>query len=85
EARRPRIADPVSGTIFALDPDIPIDRQRIRVTVKGAAANHRLLLDKRDIGRAEDSPLILAGPGRHALTLVDAEGRAVDRVLFQQR
>ena len=85
EARRPRIADPVSGTIFALDPDIPIDRQRIRVTVRGAATGHRLLLDKRDIGMAEAGPLLLAGPGRHALTLVDGEGRPVDRVLFQIR
>lgn len=85
EARRPRISDPVSGTVFALDPDIPIARQRIRVTVKGATANHRLLLDEQDIGPADASPLILAGPGRHALTLVDADGHPVDRALFQMR
>jgi penicillin-binding protein 1C len=85
EARRPRISDPVSGTVFALDPDIPIARQRIRVTVKGATANHRLLLDRQDIGPADAGPLILAGPGRHALTLVDADGRPVDRSLFQMR
>ena len=84
-ARRPRISDPVSGAVYALDPDIPIDRQRIRVMVAGAVAGGRLSLDRRDIGPAEDRPLILAGPGRHALTLLDASGRAVDRVLFQVR
>src|SRR3546814_10060235 len=34
-ARRPRITSPVSGSVYALDPDIPIDRQRLAVTVSG--------------------------------------------------
>lgn len=85
EARRPRIADPVAGAVYAIDPDIPIDRQRIRVATMGAVAGHRLQLDKRDLGPADSQPLVLAGPGQHRLLLVDPAGKAVDRVLFSVR
>lgn len=84
-ARRPRIADPVAGTVYAIDPDIPMDRQRIRIATSGAVEGHRLMLDRRDLGPADGQPLIFAGPGQHRLLLVDAGGRAVDRVLFSVR
>jgi penicillin-binding protein 1C len=84
-SRRPRIANPVSGSVFALDPDIPKDRQRLGVSVTGEAAGHRLLLDKRDIGAVEDAPQILAPPGAHRLVLIDAGGQVVDQVLFTVR
>ncbi|TVV76353.1 penicillin-binding protein 1C [Sphingomonas solaris] len=84
-ARRPRITAPVSGSVYALDPDIPLPRQRLRIAVAGGAAGHRLLLDGRDLGAASASPLILAGPGPHWLVLTDTGGRAVDRVLFTMR
>ncbi len=85
EARRARIASPVSGSIYALDPDIPIDRQRIRILVAGAVAGHRLILDKRDIGPAEAQPLILPGPGAHRLQLRDGSGAVIDQVLVTIR
>nr|WP_238147290.1 penicillin-binding protein 1C [Rhizorhabdus dicambivorans] len=85
EARRARIASPVSGSIYALDPDIPIDRQRIRILVSGAVAGHRLLLDRKDIGPAGAQPLVLPGPGAHRLVLADPVGRTVDQVLFTVR
>ncbi|MET0268936.1 MAG: penicillin-binding protein 1C [Sphingomonas sp.] len=84
-ARRPRIASPVAGSVFALDPDIPIRHQRIRIATSGAAGGLRLRLDARDLGPAGDAPLVLAGPGRHRLALLDAQGRVVDRVLFAVR
>ena len=85
EARRARITSPVSGSVYALDPDIPIERQRIRVLVTGAVVDHRLILDRRDIGQAQAQPLILPGPGAHRLVLRDAKGRVVDRILFTVR
>ena len=85
EARRPRITNPVSGSIFALDPDIPLDRQRMSVAVSGAVAGHRLLLDKRDLGAADAKPLIIATPGAHRLVLVDISGKVMDQVLFTVR
>ncbi|KKC27157.1 penicillin-binding protein [Sphingomonas sp. SRS2] len=85
EARRARITSPLSGSVYALDPDIPIDRQRIRILVSGAVANHRLILDRRDVGPAAAQPLVLPGPGAHRLILRDAKGRAADQILFTVR
>jgi penicillin-binding protein 1C len=84
-ARRPRITSPVSGTVFALDPDIPIDRQRMGIAVTGPVEGHRLILDRRDLGEAGSAPLILAGPGVHLLALVDPSGRVIDRARFVVR
>ena len=84
-ARRPRITNPVSGSVYALDPDIPVGRQRLAVGVSGAVAAHRLLLDRRDLGAADAHPLMIAGPGRHLLRLVDIGGRIVDQVVFTIR
>ncbi len=85
ESRRPRIANPVSGSVFALDPDIPIARQRMGVAVNGEVTGHRLLLDKRDIGSADSRPQLLAFPGIHQLALVDPAGKVIDRVQFTMR
>ena len=84
-ARRPRIVNPVSGSVFALDPDIPIDRQRMGIAVTGAVAGHRLVLDRRDLGDAEARPQVLAGPGMHRLALLDPGGRVIDQVRFTVR
>jgi penicillin-binding protein 1C len=84
-ARRPRITNPLSGSVYALDPDIPIDRQRMGIGVTGAVEGHRLVLNRRDLGAADARPLVLAGPGRHVLTLVDPGGKVIDRVLFTVR
>lgn len=84
-SRRPHITNPVSGSIFALDPDIPIERQRLAVQVSGEVAGHRLLLDKKDLGDAAARPQIVAPRGAHRLVLVDPAGRAVDQVLFTIR
>ena len=84
-ARRPRIVNPVSGSVFALDPDIPIDRQRMGVAVTGAVAGHRLVLDRRNLGDADSRPQVLAGPGMHRLALLDASGRVIDQVRFTVR
>jgi penicillin-binding protein 1C len=84
-ARRPRITNPVSGSVFALDPDIPIDRQRMGVAVTGAVVGHRLVLDRTDLGDADARPQVLAGPGVHSLALLDAGGRVIDRIRFTVR
>ncbi|WP_426258342.1 penicillin-binding protein 1C [Sphingomonas sp. DC1600-2] len=85
ESRRPRITNPVSGSVYAIDPDIPHDRQRLAVDVSGAVTAHRLWLDKTDIGAADSQPEIIAGPGTHRLRLTDVGGRVVDQVMFTIR
>ena len=84
-ARRPRITNPVTGTVYAIDPDIPPDRQRVAVTVTGAVTAHRLMLDNRTLGAADSQPQILAPPGQHHLRLIDVSGHVVDQVLFTIR
>ncbi|WP_422059150.1 penicillin-binding protein 1C [Sphingopyxis sp.] len=84
-ARRPRITSPVSGSVYALDPDIPIDRQRLAVIVSGDAPGYRLILDKRILGDADAGQQILPRPGIHLLALVDPGGRMIDRVRFTVR
>ena len=84
-ARRPRIVNPVSGSVFALDPDIPIDRQRMGIAVTGSVEGHRLVLDRRDLGDADARPQVLAGPGVHQLALLDPGGRVIDQVRFTVR
>lgn len=84
-ARRPRITSPVSGSVYALDPDIPLDRQRLAVTVSGAVAGYRLILDKKPLGDADAGQQILPRPGSHMLALVDPGGRMIDRVRFTVR
>ena len=79
------IVNPIAGTVYAIDPDIPSDRQRFAVGVTGSVASHRLLLDDRDLGPASASPLVLAAPGRHLLQLIDVAGRVVDQVRFTIR
>ncbi|MEI4506551.1 penicillin-binding protein 1C [Sphingopyxis sp. CCNWLW253] len=84
-ARRPRITSPVSGSVYALDPDIPIDRQRLAVIVSGSVTGYRLILDKKTLGDADAGQQILPRPGVHMLTLVDPGGRMIDRVRFTVR
>ena len=84
-ARRPRITSPVSGSVYALDPDIPIDRQRIRLATTGAVSGERLWLDRQALGPADAVPMVLPGPGPHHLALTDGGGRVIDRVLFTVR
>lgn len=84
-ARRPRITSPVSGSVYALDPDIPINRQRLGFAVTGEVAGHRLRLDLRDLGDAATAPMILAGPGPHRLALIDPSGHVVDQSRFTVR
>lgn len=84
-ARRPRITNPVSGSVYALDPDIPIDRQRLGFAVTGEVTGHRLVLDRRDLGDAANAPMVLTGPGVHRLALVDSSGHVVDQSRFTVR
>lgn len=85
ESRRPRIVNPVAGSVYALDPDIPRDNQRLAISVSGRALGHRLILDRRDLGTADSRPLILAPPGKHRLALIDLDGKVIDQVLFTIR
>ncbi len=84
-ARRPRIANPVSGSVYALDPDIPIDRQSLGVAVTGETDDLRLALDGRPFAAASGRPQLPLAPGSHLLSLLDASGKTIDQVRFTVR
>ena len=82
---RPRVRSPVSGTRFALDPDVPAARQRLLLEAERATASPRWRMDGVDLGPASARRLWEPTPGRHLLELVDATGEAQDRVEFEVR
>lgn len=84
-SRRARIVSPVSGSVYALDPDIPLDRQRMAIAVSGEVTDHWLRLDGRNLGAADARPMVLAGPGAHQLQLIAPGGRVVDQIRFTVR
>ena len=84
-ARRPRITNPVSGAVYAFDPDIPASRQSLGVAVVGPVENFRLLLDGRAFAGAPNIPQLPMIPGSHLLALLDESGRTVDQVRFTVR
>ena len=84
-AGHPRIIAPVSGTIIALDPDIPAARERLVFEAADAREPMRFVLDGRDLGPARDLHVWRPSRGVHVLALVDADARGVDRVSFEVR
>ncbi len=81
-----RIAYPTDGTILALDPDIPPNRQRIELKLSAPAGKGwQWQLDGRPLARADSTLRWLPQPGRHRLRLVDAQGGVVDEAGFEVR
>jgi penicillin-binding protein 1C len=78
----PTITYPGDGTLIAIDPDIPADRQRVFFEVQSDRAGAEWLLDGETIDAA-------AGwrptAGTHVLALVDDAGALLDRVRFTVR
>ena len=82
---RPTIASPANGMIIAIDPDIPPGHQRVLIAVRGARRGMRLLLNDQPLGSAASDRLWRPRPGAYYLTLEDANGQRLDRVLFRVR
>lgn len=78
-----RIVAPTPGTIIALDPDIPPERQRLQLEASGGA-DLRWRIDGRELGRGPRWAW-LPWPGRHRLELTDARGRVLDSLAFEVR
>ena len=86
-AAQGRIARPAPGTIVALDPDIPPDRQRLQFAARLAAGDARALrwwLDGKEVARGAHWAW-LPWPGRHRMELRDAKGAVLDTVAFEVR
>ena len=86
QAPSARILAPAPGTIVALDPDIPPDRQRLQfaATPSEARADLRWRIDGRVQGRGVQWAW-LPWPGRHRVELVDAGGQVLDTISLEVR
>ncbi|HET9403909.1 MAG TPA: penicillin-binding protein 1C, partial [Burkholderiales bacterium] len=84
-AGRARISSPPDGAIFAIDPDIPRERQRIALAAHGARPGTWLRLDDGRRVRADAPYLWLPQPGRRQVALLDTKGKEIDRVRFEVR
>jgi penicillin-binding protein 1C len=81
-----KIVQPAPGSIIALDPDIPPKRQRLHLQAN-AQANARAvrwLLDGKPLAQGAQTQW-LPWPGKHVITLVDFQGKALDEVRIEVR
>ena len=80
-----RIESPANGAIYAIDPDIPRERQRVIVTARGAPPGARLVVQGASHARADRPLLWLPQPGLQTIVLTTQDGRELDRVRIQVR
>jgi penicillin-binding protein 1C len=84
-----KITSPSSGTIVALDPDIPPQRQRLQLQTNAASSpatqqTIRWLLDGKEFARGAQTAW-LPWPGKHVLAVSDARGTVLDKVSIEVR
>jgi penicillin-binding protein 1C len=82
--RAPQIASPANGVVIALDPDIPMQRQQVSISSRGASAGARFYLDDKALGAATTQLAWFPVPGYHRLELREAE-KVLDTVRFTVR
>ena len=81
----PRIAYPVAGTVIALDPDIPLRRQRVIFAARGGTSELRWQVDEVRLPVEGSSAPWQPSPGHHRVLLQDRDGRELDQVEFEVR
>jgi len=81
---RAAILYPADGQIIAIDPDIPADSQRVQFQAESAPSGASWRLDGALVAAAGEV-FWAPAPGRHRLTLLDADGRELDAVEFEVR
>jgi penicillin-binding protein 1C len=79
-ARPVGISSPADGSVYALDPDLPPQAQRIRFEGEPGT----WVLDGRQLGQGSTLRWT-PQPGRHELKLLDAQGRTLQAVRFEVR
>jgi penicillin-binding protein 1C len=81
-ALQAHIEQPVSGSIIALDPDIPPLRQRL--SLQASSAGVQWLIDDKPFAQGRHAQW-LPWPGKHIIRLADAQGRMLDEVRIEVR
>ena len=73
-----QIVQPASGTVIAIDPDIPVEQQRVFFECNTGDNTLKWRLDGRALGPAAQVYLWSPKAGKHLLVLVDRESRVQD-------
>jgi penicillin-binding protein 1C len=77
-----RITAPTTGTIIALDPDIPPKNQR--VSFQADSGNLRWLMDGKVFAKGANAQW-LPWPGRHVVQIANTNGQVLDEVRLEVR
>nr|WP_238587758.1 penicillin-binding protein 1C [Caenimonas sp. SL110] len=77
-----RITAPANGTIVALDPDIPPNRQRLQFSAAGDKL--RWLIDGKEVARGRQAQW-LPWPGRHKVQIAGERGEVLDEIRIEVR
>uniref|UniRef100_UPI000E0CFE68 penicillin-binding protein 1C n=1 Tax=Rhodoferax ferrireducens TaxID=192843 RepID=UPI000E0CFE68 len=77
-----RITSPTTGTIIALDPDIPPNRQRVSFHAEGTGLHW--LMDGKVFAKGTTAQW-LPWPGRHVVRIIGARGEVLDEVRREVR
>jgi penicillin-binding protein 1C len=80
-----QILYPPAGTVFALDPDIPRDLQKIFFILKTSRPGVTWILDGHSLPALGKATPWSPEAGRHHLALKDEDGRVIDSVRFVVR
>jgi penicillin-binding protein 1C len=80
-----RIVYPPDGAVFAVDPDIPGDRQRIFFAAEGDEESTRWVLNGRPLNAGRSRVRWTLVPGKQCLSLSAPDGRTLDTVTFLVR
>jgi len=80
-----RIAYPVSGTVVAIDPDIPEEEQRVFFASEPRDPSHHFELNGESLGSAGSILIWQPKPGNHRLLLRDSQDRILDAIEFHVR
>jgi len=70
---------------IAIDPDIPVSRQRIVFETQDGGNLTRWILDGTDLGSASDLVVWKPEPGKHSLSLLDDGGHFHDTITPESR
>jgi penicillin-binding protein 1C len=81
----PRIIYPPSGTVIALDPDIPLELQKIFFIAQTAGNDFRWLLNGEAIETAGRMIPWTPEAGEYSLAIADGDGKILDYVYFEVR
>ena len=86
EPTQARITSPTTGTIIALDPDIPPRHQRVTFQASNshAPSSLRWHIDGKPFANGASAQW-LPWPGRHVVRLTDARGQELDTVRLEVR